>query len=296
MDIRGLKSFMAVAEYKNFTRAAEVLGYSQSAVTIQIQQLESELGLQLFDRIGKKVDLTEWGYAFLEYADEAVSAMIRAENFNAEESKITGTIRIGTMESLMMNMLSKSITSFNNRFPKVKVEIITESSTNLFEMLNANEIDLVFLFDYRHKNVNWIRVCEYERKIVFVANPNNRFARKKKIKLKDIVDEKFVLMPSDDSYQNLFRTTLAEKQLMVRPFLQLESTTFARKTVENYDCISVLPEYAVNKSVEEGKCVILDIAECDLKLWLQICHHKNKVITPAINGFMEEIINALEND
>ena len=77
MEVRNLVTFLKVTELKSFSRAAEALDYSQSAVTVQIQQLERELGVQLFDRIGKTVSITQYGKDFVSYARDVVSACQR---------------------------------------------------------------------------------------------------------------------------------------------------------------------------------------------------------------------------
>ena len=76
MEIRNLTTFLKVTELKSFSKAAEALDYSQSAVTVQIQQLERELGVQLFDRIGKNVSITQYGKDFVSYARDVVSAVV----------------------------------------------------------------------------------------------------------------------------------------------------------------------------------------------------------------------------
>lgn len=81
MEVRNLVTFLKVTELKSFSRAAEALDYSQSAVTVQIQQLERELGVQLFDRIGKTVSITQYGKDFVSYARDVVSAIARASAF-----------------------------------------------------------------------------------------------------------------------------------------------------------------------------------------------------------------------
>ena len=75
MELRNIKSFIKVAEFENFSKAAEVLGYAQSTITLQIQQLEQELGVNLFDRIGKNVYLTDFGRSLVPYARSAVAAV-----------------------------------------------------------------------------------------------------------------------------------------------------------------------------------------------------------------------------
>ena len=81
MELRNIKSFIKVAEFENFSKAAEVLGYAQSTITLQIQQLEQELGVNLFDRIGKRVLLSEKGRAFLSYANDMVQLEAEAKPF-----------------------------------------------------------------------------------------------------------------------------------------------------------------------------------------------------------------------
>ena len=78
MELRNITTFLRVAELQNFSQAAENLGYSQSAVTVQIRQLENELGVRLFDRIGKNIVITQYGKEFMTYAGEVLAAAARA--------------------------------------------------------------------------------------------------------------------------------------------------------------------------------------------------------------------------
>ena len=94
MEIRNILTFLKVAGTQNFSKAAEQLGYSQSAVTIQIQQLEKELGTQLFERIGKRVYLTEKGQEFIGYASEIMRVTNEALTFAGEEHTTRGTLNL----------------------------------------------------------------------------------------------------------------------------------------------------------------------------------------------------------
>ena len=97
MEIRNLVTFLKVTELNCFSKAAEALDYSQSAVTVQIQQLERELGVRLFDRIGKNVSITQYGKNFISYARDIVSAVARAQVFASEETELTGMVQVGTL-------------------------------------------------------------------------------------------------------------------------------------------------------------------------------------------------------
>ena len=101
MDIRNLRTFIRVAELNNFTKAAQSMGYSQSAVTVQMQQLENELGIPLFDRIGKNIKLNQYGLNFVDYAIRVIEAMEKAENFATDSRHMKGYIRFGIVDSIL---------------------------------------------------------------------------------------------------------------------------------------------------------------------------------------------------
>ena len=98
MEIRNLVTFVRIAETQNFSRTAEQLGYSQSAVTMQIKQLEGELHMQLFERIGRRIKLTEAGERLLPYALDILGTVRRAEDIARGPAQISGRLRIGTAE------------------------------------------------------------------------------------------------------------------------------------------------------------------------------------------------------
>lgn len=116
MEVRNLVTFLKVTELKSFSRAAEALDYSQSAVTVQIQQLERELGVQLFDRIGKTVSITQYGKDFVSYARDVVSAIARASAFASSDSELSGTVRVGTLNSLLTASFSNIVPLYHERF------------------------------------------------------------------------------------------------------------------------------------------------------------------------------------
>ena len=128
MELRIINTFLKVAQLQSFSKAADSLGYSQSAITVQIQQLENELGVRLFDRIGKNVTITHYGQAFIPYAREVLSAVSRAANFAVEEKDLSGSLRIGTIESVIATRFTEVLSEFHRRCPKVKTSMITALS------------------------------------------------------------------------------------------------------------------------------------------------------------------------
>ena len=138
MEVRNLVTFLKVTELKSFSRAAEALDYSQSAVTVQIQQLERELGVQLFDRIGKTVSITQYGKDFVSYARDVVSAIARASAFASSDSELSGTVRVGhtTEHAVLLGA--------DERLGEVmQMEMLAGTLPNAWQCANAEPVAVV---------------------------------------------------------------------------------------------------------------------------------------------------------
>ena len=246
MELRLLTTFLKVAQLQSFSKAAESLGYSQSAVTVQVQQLENELGVRLFDRIGKTVSITHYGQEFIPYARDVVSAAARAVSFTVEERDLTGTLRIGTIESIMTASFGEILPLYHEHCP-------------LSDMLMHKAVAVIYTLDDMGYDAQRIKLFECPQEIVIVASPKHPFAAAKQLKLADLVNEPFVLMPQFNSYRHQFDMELAHQKLSIRPFLELESTSMVMQLLEHNPYLSVLPRYNARRRAEEGRLAILPL-------------------------------------
>ena len=202
MEVRTAATFLRVSELQSITKAARELGYSQGAVTIQIQQLEQELGVPLFERIGRKVRLTREGTAFLPLAMELVRAARQSAAFPRTGDDLpVGQLRIGTAESLFMSVLSPILPQFHRRCPQVETIIHTGRIAQLFEMIQQNDVDLLFFLDKKTHSPQWVKVFERPEPILFVAPAGHPLAGKKKISLERALEEPFLLTEKGVSYR-----------------------------------------------------------------------------------------------
>lgn len=118
MELRNIVTFLQAAEKENFTHAANSLGYSQSTVTVQIKQLETELGYQLFDRVGNRISLTPRGEEFRYYANQLVSISQQIKLIPMREPEnLHGTLRIGILESLFFHILRRCCPTITSASP-----------------------------------------------------------------------------------------------------------------------------------------------------------------------------------
>lgn len=289
MEIRNLNTFLKVASLQNFTQASKELGYSQSNVSAHIQQLESEIGMPLFNRIGRNVSLTQYGEELLPYAHRIVSTALQIDGLFKSDKALRGTIRIGMVESLFNLLMENTIINYHQHFPQVKIELSVDATETLKNNLKHDLLDAACVIDAPLSKAEWYCWYSYGIPIVVIANPSHPLSSQSKITLQDLSGQDFVLMEELAPYSVHFQQIMANHSIEFHPFLKLQSADMARSLVERGNFLSVLPLYSVQDSVKQGKICILNIPELTQVQSIQMILHTNKVLTPQIQGFMEEL-------
>ena len=197
MEFRHLKTFRAVADHLSFSRAAEQLHMAQSSVSAQIKLLEEELELKLFDRIGRRVLITDAGQKLYSYARRVADMTdeIRAEI--GGDKNVGGALTIRVPETLAAIYMPNVVAQFKKDNPNVRLNFINCTDRQLREELNSGRIDLAFLMTdaVTLKEVN-VRMMKTER-LMLVSGPGHPLSRKKKIGLNDLRG-RTVLLPKTD--------------------------------------------------------------------------------------------------
>ena len=293
MDVRNLKTFLKVSELNNFTKAATVLGYSQSAITVQMQQLELELGVPLFDRIGKNIKLTQFGSNFIEYATAVIEAIEKAQNFATQSENMKGTIRFGLVDSILKSCFIPIFPEFNRRYPNINLSIFVGSAREIETKIRANEIDLCYMLDYKVPRKEWVRVREEVEPIIFVTNPENPLAEKEAVSFEDITKENLILMPQGEGYRYLFDDELAKRNLFVTPSIEIANTDTIMRLTKTSNYVTMLPVFEVRKSIQEGSLKKINVPECNFNQWSQLAYLKGKAITPQLQVFIDTVLELL---
>lgn len=286
MEIRTLLTFARIAETGSFSRTAEQLGYSQSAVTMQIKQLEGELGAQLFERIGKRVKLTQAGERLLPYALEMLTLVQKAEAIAREPGEITGPLRIGTSESFVISVLPPVFAGFRERCPHVEVRVQTALVADLFQKLRQNEVDLLYFLDERVYFPEWVKVFERERPIHFVASAQSELAGQTAVPMERLLREPLYLTEKGVSYRYAMEQVLAERGVELHPVLEIGNTSVITQFLLKNGGISFLPEYVVRGQLDRGRLVVLDTDCPKISMWSQLVYHRSKYVTPQMRAFI----------
>ena len=287
MEFRNMKTFMRVAELQSFTKAAEELGYSQSTVTVQIKQLEQELDVLLFERIGKNVRLTEQGRTFWHQAREILHGVEQLESSMKGEQQAKGFLRIGTVDSLCSNRLPAVLLEFHRHCPQVEVVVRTGSNEMLFDMVLKNEVDMVYFLDARQYRDEWVKVLEQEEKAFFVAAADHPLTRQGEVSLTEILAQPLLLTEKGMSYRRSLEAEAAMEGLELRPALEMANPDVLVNLVAHSDGVAYFPGFIVENRIREGKLAVIP---CDVKpepVWSQLVYHKDKLLTPQMKIFMD---------
>lgn len=289
MENRNVATFIKVVEMNNFTRAAESLGYSQAAVTAQIKQLEHELGAPLFDRIGKRINLTRAGEAFLPYAFRLLKAEDEAIACIREQGDLSGTLRIGTTSSLSIGALPQAAIDFIKEHPNVNIVIqVSDFTKDLREKLIAGTMDLVWAMTEPPNPQNFQRILEKDVPIVFVAHPDHPLAGKK-VSLRKILAEQLIVADREVGYTYYLNKFANDIGVQLEPVLEIGSVSAIINILEGGYGVSYLPYFVVQQAIEDGNLALIGVSCPDPELKSNIICHKGKWIDPVIKNFIEFI-------
>lgn len=287
MEIRNITTFLRVAELQSFTQAAIQLGYSQSAVTVQIKQLEQELEVQLFERIGRNIKLTEQGKRFVGYATDIMKTLQEAKTFVRKDDKLTGTLQVGVIESLSTSVLPPILIEYQKRCPLVEVSIKTGLNSEMFDMVHKNDIDIIYFLDEKVYRPEWVKVIECPEPVVFVASSEHPLTQQENVELNTILREPLVMTEKGYSYRYQLEQVLAAQGLEIHPVLEIGNTDVIVKMLLSKVGISFLPLYVVSDYVESGELSVIATTSVEVQIWSQLAYHKSKWVTPQMQLFMD---------
>ena len=290
MDTKNLTTFIYVAELRSFTKAADRLGFSQSTVSFQIKQLETELSCQLFERINHTVHLTEKGREVLEYAHQ-INRMTRELKDSMKEEVSSGYIRLAMADSLCTSLLSRDFLRFRELYPNISLKIIAAGTEEMFRLMNHNEADAILTLDNHIYNTEYRILREEKVRTFFVAGAGTRIASASSLSIEELLLQPFILTEKGMSYRRLLEEKLAELSLEVQPVLEIGSTELICSLVEQGAGISFLPEYVIKDRVKAGTLVCLPVSGLEIHVWKQLLYHRNKWVSPQMETVLKYCVS-----
>lgn len=295
MEIRQLNTFIHIIEQQSFSKAAEALGYTQAAVTIQIQQLEQEFHTKFFNRIGRRIDLTPQGREFERYAREILRTQDQA--YKAITGKVfrSYSLHIGTLDSLLAVRIPQMVRYFYIHFPDTHLKVTTGTPQELMEMLDHNQLDMLYLLDNPISDPSWVKTLEAPEEIVFVASARSYLAKAASVTLKELTALPMFLTEQHTNYRKVLDNLFMDQHLDVRPFFETGNTDVIIRMIQANQGVSFLPRLAVDEAVKSGELSIINVEGIHLKMYRQLFYHKNKWVTEEMKHVIRQA-NAINKD
>ena len=204
-----------------------------------------------------------------------------------QPERIEGTIRLAMSSSVCSRYFVDDFLRFREQFPDVCLIVSENVPGNMFDMLQKNEVDLVFTLDSHIYNSEYIICAEREESVHFITATDHPIQHHDNILLNTLRSEEFVLTESDMSYCKLLNQELAAQSIEIRPVLEIGNPLQICDIVQNSRLISFLPDFIFQDHVDSGSLKTLDVDDCSVKVWTQLLIHRNKWRSPAMEAFID---------
>lgn len=289
ITFRQLKVFAAVARHRSFTRAAEELGLSQPAVSMQVKQLENQLDVSLFENLGKKTFLTEAGKEAFQYAREVIRQLEEMENALAGlKGMEKGRLRIAvatTANYFVPTLLGE----FCKRFPKVTVSLEVTNRETLLDQLAENETDLVVM-GRPPEEADTEAVVFMDNPLVLVAPPGHSLAHARNIPLERLRQEVFLVREPGSGTRVAQERFFSQHDIHITTGMEVGSNEAIKQSVQAGLGLGLLSQDTLEMELTLGRLVILDVQHFPIMRHWYIVHRKGKRLSTVAEAFKQFLV------
>ena len=284
ITIRQLQIFEVVAEHLSYTRAAEILFLSQPAVSMQVKQLESEAGLPLIEKMGRKLFLTEAGRELLVYARN-ISTQLVELNDVVEELKGTerGQLKIA-VASTASSFSLKLLGEFYKRFPGSNISLDVTNRASLLNHLENNTVDMVIM-GRPPKEMDVDAINFMDNSLVVVAEANHPLANEKNIPLKVIQKETFIMREHGSGTRIAMEQFFQESGYEISSVMEMSSNDAINQAVEAGLGLGIVSKDTLQREIQLGQLTILDVESFPIMRHWYLVHRRGKRFTALMSAF-----------
>ena len=286
MEIQQLRSFREVANLLSFNKAADRLHYAQSSVSAQIHVMEEELGVQLFDRLGKSIRLTESGTLLLQYANKILDLVDESQT-SVRNKEPVGSLTVRIPESLGVHRLPAVLKAFHTKFPKIQLNLISCTLEGLDKDLRKGVTDLAFLLTESFNSSDLeAETLGFER-LVLVAGPQHPLHARRRVHTRDLSGQTILFSNLSCGYKSIFEQLLKHEEVSDYNKFECSSIEVIKSNLSNGLGVSVLPEISVAEEARNKRLVILPWSEGGIEVAILMIWYKDKWMSPTLRAFMD---------
>ncbi len=286
MELRQLKYFITSADTLNFTEAARQCFITQSTLSQQIKQLETELGVQLFERIGKRVFLTETGRDFLPYARQTVAdADYGVQRIKDMEDLKTGRLCIGTTFGLSA-LITDAIARFSEQYPEIHLEVMFLKQDELIEAVRERKVDFALTFEMMEKDELLTEQPVKTYHLCAIVSDQNPLAQQATVSLRQLADYDICTPARGMNARRMFDSLTNKKGIELQPKLEINEIHTLLHLVRTGRWVAILVDSIIHG--EDGLCAV-PLREAALPMPVVWLYPKDMYIRKAMQKFMELI-------
>lgn len=290
ITIRQLEIFIAVSRAESYTQAAKEIHLTQPAVSMQIKQLEHQLGIPLFEQLGKKIYLTEAGKEIYQHARNILDQLDEMETFIDNIKGLNqGKLRISVATTA--NYFAPTLLStFYKRFPGVTVTLDITNRQTLIQQLDENEVDLVIM-GKPPKNMPLDATPFMDNPLVIIAPPDHPLARKKKIPIAQLEKEIFLVREPGSGTRVVMEKFFKNHNLQVTTGMEISSSEAIKQSVSAGMGLALIQVDAIQTELKLKQLAILNVEHLPIERHWYIVHRKGKRLSMLADAFKQFIID-----
>ncbi len=283
MTLRHMKIFVAVCDCGGMTKAAAKLYMVQPSVSVAIAELEKHYGVKLFDRIAKRLYLTDAGHRLLQYARHITAVFEEAED--AVRDCHIGKLHVGTSVTIGNCLLSGYLKQFSAIWPQVDVQVTIDNSEHIEQGILENALDIGLIEGIPHSaylHCDTIR----DDNLMVICSPSHPFGKRESISISELRDQRFIMREKGSGSREILESLLSLCSVAITPTWESISTLAIIRAVADGFGIAVLPELLVADALQKGDVVCVPINDMPLNRKFSLIHHQNKYLTAAVKDFI----------
>ena len=284
LTLRQLQCFSAVARNLSYTKAAEELHLTQPAVSMQIRQLEQEAGLPLTEQFGKRIHLTEAGEEVYRYARSILLQVEEMDNvLDRLKGFAGGRLRIAAISSANY-FVPRLLGTFQQRFPDVSVSMHVTNQKAVLQQVVDNEVDMAIM-GQPPKDPQIEAIAFMENPLIIVASPDHRLAKRKRIQLKELEKEPFLIREEGSGTRGAMERFFRQQKLKLKTGMGMGSLSSIKQGVQANLGLGLLPRDAVLIELRLGLLVELKVKGLPIRRHWYVVLHKGKRLSVAADEF-----------
>lgn len=284
LTLRQIHIFEAVAQFESYTKAAEKLHMTQPAVSMQIKQLETDTGLVLFDRRGKRMQLSSAGRELLQYTSRVVQSwndmLGSIENLKGVNQGHL-SVSVATTANYFVTQL---LAEFSALHPAITLTLDVNNRQKLLEQLENFEPDLVVMGE-PPRGYNLQSEHLIENPLVVIASPRHRLAQQAWIELVDVMGERFVVREQESGTRKAIERHLKQYGFSHKTSLEMRSSETIKHAVEAGLGLGILSLHTVQPELEAGRLVVLNVESFPIQRHWHIVMRRGKQLSPVAREF-----------